>query len=87
MSDGRVLWEQADFGMAHCIATKEDVLAIGIQGKVSRFAVNESQYVERGEFNLPSAGVYRALPALADGVLYCRSTDRQRGALIAVRVK
>ena len=84
--DGQVQWTQADFGTAHLIGTQANWLSLENEGTLTLFSASIAAYKPQGKFKLPG-GTYRALPALSNGVLYCRSTDANgTGILIALRV-
>jgi len=85
-SDGEVAWRQSDFGTAHLIAVGNRVLAQHTGGRLLLFAAENQAYRQLATAELP-AGSYRSLPALADGVLYCRrTTSATTGELLALEL-
>lgn len=85
-SDGQVAWRQSDFGTAHLIAVGTRVLAQHTGGRLILFAAESAAYRPLATAELP-AGTYRSLPALADGVLYCRrTTSATAGELLALEL-
>lgn len=64
-------WQSPDFGTAHLIAGKTNVLALTLDGRLSQIDPSQGSLVERGVAQLPS-GTYRALPALVGNQLITR---------------
>ncbi|MGV3485795.1 MAG: PQQ-binding-like beta-propeller repeat protein, partial [Planctomycetaceae bacterium] len=86
-SDGMVAWQQPDFGTAHLIAAKDRILAQLTDGRLQLFAAQSQSFLRLAAADLPE-GSYRSLPALADGVLYCRrSTSATSGELLAIELE
>lgn len=86
-SDGQVAWRRPGFGTAHLIAVGDHVLAQHVSGQVELIAADAKQFRSLVKTELPE-GVYRAMPALSDGTLYCRRTiSPTSGELIAVELK
>ncbi|QEG42192.1 PQQ-binding-like beta-propeller repeat protein [Roseimaritima ulvae] len=86
-SDGKVAWQRPGFGTAHLIAVGDRVLAQHVSGKLELIAADSEQFRSLAQAELPE-GVYRALPALADGTLYCRRTiSPTSGELLALEMK
>ncbi|SMP78671.1 Outer membrane protein assembly factor BamB, contains PQQ-like beta-propeller repeat [Neorhodopirellula lusitana] len=86
-SDGKVTWRQPGFGTAHLIGAGDRVLSQLISGRLELFAADASKFRSLAETELP-AGIYRALPALSAGTLYCRrSISSSEGELIAIDLK
>lgn len=82
--DGSTAWQQPAYGTAHLIAVGNQIVAQRVDGRIDLLAADPEQFQRLAEAELP-AGTYRALPALADGVLYCRRTESATsGELIAV---
>ncbi|WP_164102657.1 outer membrane protein assembly factor BamB family protein [Candidatus Laterigemmans baculatus] len=85
-SDGATAWEQPDYGTAHLIAAGERIVAQRVDGQLDLLAANPERLERLATAELP-AGVYRSLPALSDGVLYCRRTQSATsGELIALEL-
>lgn len=85
-SDGQVAWRRPDFGTAHLIAAGDRVLAQHTDGDLELFAADPEAFRQLAASKLPQ-GTYRSLPALADGVLYCRrTTSATEGELLALEL-
>lgn len=85
-SDGQVAWRREDYGTAHLIAAGDRILAQATDGRLELIAADPEAYRRLAEADLP-AGTYRSLPALADGVLYCRRTQSATdGELLALEL-
>lgn len=85
-SDGQVAWRRDDFGTAHLITDGERVLAQQTGGRLELFAAEPEAFRRLATAELPQ-GTYRSLPALADGVLYCRrTTSATEGELLALEL-
>jgi outer membrane protein assembly factor BamB len=83
-ADGKVAWRRPDFGTAHLIAAGERVLAQHTSGRLELFAAQPDAFRSLASAPLPE-GTYRALPALAQGVIYCRrTTSATEGELLAL---
>lgn len=86
-SDGQVAWRRPDFGTAHLIAAGDRVLAQLTEGRLELFAAQSDGFQPLAKTDLPP-GTYRALPALAEGVLYCRRTiSATEGELLALELQ
>lgn len=82
-TDGQVAWRRPSFGTAHLIAAGDRVLAQLTDGRLELFAADSAEFRKLAAADLPS-GTYRALPALSNGVLYCRrTTSGTDGELLA----
>lgn len=85
-ADGDVAWRRPDYGTAHMIAVGNRILAQRTDGRVELLAADPGEFRRLAEADLPE-GTYRALPALADGVLYCRrSESATEGELLALEL-
>ncbi len=83
-SDGQEAWRRPGFSTAHLIATPDRVLAQLTNGRLELFAADPTEFRRLADTELPE-GTYRALPAYADQVLYCRRTESAtKGELLAV---
>ncbi len=83
-STGKSSWAEPSFGTAHMIGVEDRVLAIRVQGKLDLFAADPQKFTLLSRAPLPE-GTYRALPALDQGLLFCRRTQGStRGQLLAV---
>lgn len=82
--DGTVAWRRPDYGTAHLIAVGDRVVAQSTAGRLDLFAADPAGYRSLAATELPE-GTYRSLPAIADGVIYCRRTiSATRGELLAI---
>jgi len=71
---GKVRWRKADCGVAHLILAGDRLLMVEVQtGNVVLLAANSERYTELDRKKV-SDDTLRALPALANGVLYLRTT-------------
>ncbi len=83
-ADGKVGWSRPDFGTGHLIVVGDRILAQLTDGRLELFATRPDAYQPVASADLP-AGSYRSLPALADGVIYCRRTiSPTTGELLAI---
>ena len=83
--DGQLAWRQDDYGTAHLIAVGQNLLAQKTEGRLELLAADPQQYRRLASSKLPP-GSYRSLPALSDGVVYCRrSISATEGELLALR--
>ncbi len=83
-SDGEVTWSEPGFGTAHVIGVDDRVLAQTVSGRLVLFAADPKEFRSLAEAKLPE-GIYRSLPALADGTLYCRRTmSATEGEVLAI---
>ncbi len=67
-------WSKDDFGYATLLLADGKLLAMTTDGELVFVEPTPQRYVERGRARL-FTGTVRALPALADGLLYARDTD------------
>jgi len=72
-SDGKVAWSRPDFGTGHLIIAGDRVLAQLTSGRLDLFAADSTGYRQLATTDLPS-GSYRSLPAVANGLIFCRRT-------------
>lgn len=85
-SDGKVAWRVPDYGTAHLIGVGEQVLVQSVKGRLELIAADAEMFRSLAQAELPT-GVYRALPALSEGTLYCRrSISPTEGELLAIDV-
>ena len=83
LASGKVKWSRAGFGCAHAILAGDKILLVGVRGKLTLIAANPSKYEELGSGNLGRHDL-RALPALAGGRLYARTSDANSGELLCI---
>jgi outer membrane protein assembly factor BamB len=70
----QVLWEKDGLGYATLLAADGKLLVVTTEGELILAALDAKAYRELGRARL-SNGTLRALPALANGLLYVRDTD------------
>jgi outer membrane protein assembly factor BamB len=76
---GKVRWSKPDCGVAHLILAGDRMLMVEVQsGNVVLLAANSERYEELDREKV-SSDTLRALPALANGVLYLRTTQGDSG--------
>jgi len=69
---GEVTWTQEGFGCASIIRVKETLICVNEPGEMVLVAANPAVYEERGRQKIGSSPT-RAVPALANGILYIRT--------------
>jgi len=79
---GALKWTQKEFGWSQVIAADGKLLVQRESGELVLAEASPAGYKELGRSALPE-GVYWALPALADGKVFCRSNA---GEVICLRV-
>lgn len=82
----KVMWSEADFGVAHLLGIGNRVIALHTDGTLELLSVTPEAFKSLKKFTLPP-GVYRALPAISDGMVYCRSGQGESGKLIALDLR
>ena len=83
---GDVQWSEPGFGVAHLILAGDKLLIVKVDGEVVLAAADAAKYRELGKFTALK-GATRALPALAAGRLYLRTTTAAGGELAAFEVR
>jgi outer membrane protein assembly factor BamB len=83
LATGKVKWSQEGFGVAHPILAGDKILLVGVNGNLTLIAANPTKYEEQGKHSL-KRGTTRALPALAGGNLYVRTTSPSGGELLCL---
>lgn len=81
LKSGKVIWSEDDFGVAHLILAGDRLLLLTIDGELVLADASPKAYRELGRAAIVK-GPARALPALANGLYYCRGKDK----LVCVRV-
>ena len=77
---GRVLWAEADFGVAHLLAARDRILALKVTGELELLEPSRERYIRLGSARI-SDHATRALPALSSGRLFARSNQGETGKL------
>lgn len=72
-ADGKVKWEENGMGVAHAIRIGEQILLVGVDGKVRLINANSMKYDELARGSLGD-GRMRAAPAYSDGLLFVRAS-------------
>jgi len=70
----KILWAEPSFGYATLILAEDKLLILKTDGTLVLAAANPNKYEELGRTQICES-VTRALPALADGLLYVRDTQ------------
>jgi outer membrane protein assembly factor BamB len=70
----KIVWSQPNMPICHSIVVGNKVLVVGIDGRIWAIRENTKTWQPIWSLTLP-AGKYRAMPALADGVLVTRTVD------------
>ena len=78
---GRVAWSEEEFGVAHVILAGDKILAVAVKGELVLLQADPTRFRPLARTPLPGAS--RAMPALADGRLYLRTTA---GELLCIDV-
>jgi outer membrane protein assembly factor BamB len=78
---GEVVWSDDNFGVAHLILAGGRLLALKTTGEVVIVPATPDGFRPLATARLPGSGKTRALPALAGGRLYLRTTEDNRGEL------
>jgi outer membrane protein assembly factor BamB len=80
VATGTVRWSVPDFGMAHLIAAEDKLLVQTVDGRLLLAHASPDRFQALAEATV-SRAVTRALPALANGLLYVRENDGSQGRL------
>lgn len=79
-ASGRVVWTREGFGVAHLILAGDKLLILKVDGQLVLAEASPQGYKELASSSVFS-GAARALPALANGLLYARDTSDEGGVL------
>ena len=82
---GEIMWTVPEFGVAHAILVGDQLLLLGVDGRLRLAEVNSSAYREIASANVTSDGS-RPLPALANGKFYFRDTGSPTGKLTCLQL-
>ncbi len=80
---GKVKWTVPGFGVAHTILVGDQLLLLGVEGRLRLAEVNSEAYRELASAEI-STDVTRSLPALSNGKFYFRENAGQGGTLICL---
>lgn len=74
VADGKVLWRQADFGVAHLVGAGDRLLALKSSGELVLAAWSREKFQPLADAQLGNqpGATWRALPALSNGMLFVR---------------
>ncbi len=81
LKTGKVMWSEAEFGVAHLICAGDKMVAVRGDGKFTLFAADSTRYRKLATARVLGANV-RAIPALSGGQVFARDG----GELVAVVV-
>lgn len=82
----RVLWSVDDFGYAGLVRAGDLILAMQTTGDLVLFEANPEKYVERARARVAKS-TSRAMPALANGLLYVRDGETLRCLRVGTEAK
>lgn len=85
LKSSEVQWTRESYGVAHVIRADNRLLLLNSEGQLEMIAADSDSFKSLGKFDLPN-GTYRAVPALSNGRIFCRSSDRGAGKLVAVEL-
>jgi outer membrane protein assembly factor BamB len=75
LKTGKVMWSEESFGVAHPILAGDKLLLLTIEGDLVLAEASPKAYRELGRATIAKSTT-RALPALSNGRIYCRSKDK-----------
>lgn len=82
---GKVKWSEAGTGVTHVILSGKYLLMLNTRGQLTLALASPQRFEKRGQQTV-ARGTTRALPALANGRFYLRTSDGGRGQLISLQV-
>ena len=83
---GAIKWSADDHGVTHVSRVRDHLLLLTIEGQLSVVKANPAKYEPIVSAKITDEGT-RAVPALANGILYLRTTnDGESGKLLAFQV-
>lgn len=82
---GKVKWTVPDFGLAHTILVGDQLLLIGVEGRLRLAEVNPESWREVSSAEI-SQNITRSLPALSGGKLFFRDNRADGGNLICLQL-
>lgn len=82
---GDVKWTEPGFGVAHAILVGDQLLLLGVDGRLRLADVNSEAYRELASATI-SNNITRALPALSNGKFYFRDNGSSGGQLICLEL-
>lgn len=83
VANGKVVWEKADFGVAHCILIGQNILAMNTDGELVLLKASSESYQPLARASVVQ-GTTRSFPAFSDGQFFFRSNNGRTGALTAL---
>jgi outer membrane protein assembly factor BamB len=82
---GVVKWTAARFGVAHTILVGQQLVLLGVDGRLRLAEVNPNAYREIASTQI-STDITRALPALSNGKLFVRDNNSRGGKLFCLQL-
>ena len=82
---GKVMWSQADFGVAHSILAGKHLLLLNSRGQLT-LAIASPERFQKLHQHRVVRGTTRALPALSNGRLFLRTSNGAKGELTCLQV-
>ena len=84
-STGKVMWSEPNTGVTHAILAGKHLLLLNTRGQLTLAAVSSEKFQKIQQHQV-ARGTTRALPALANGRFYFRTSDGSRGKLTCLQV-
>lgn len=84
-STGKVMWSVPNTGVTHAILAGQHLLLLSTRGQLTLAAVSPEKFQKIQQHQV-ARGTTRALPALANGRFYFRTSDGSRGQLTCLQV-
>lgn len=82
---GKVKRTHKGYGMMHCILVGDEILALNTSGELIRLNASPGEHTETARVRIADATT-RAIPALANGRFYFRTTSRGESQLFSLAV-
>ncbi len=82
---GKVMWSQPNFGVTHTILAGKHLLLLNTRGRLTLALASPEKYQQLQQHTV-GRGTTRALPALANGRFYFRTSDGGKGQLTCLQV-
>ena len=83
VANGKVVWEKADFGVAHFILIGQNILAMNTDGELVLLKASTESYQPLARASVVQ-GTTRSFPAFSDGQFFFRSNNGRTGTLTAL---
>lgn len=82
---GNIKWTEANFGIAHTILVGNQLLLLGVDGRLRLAEVNSKSYREIASAEI-SENITRSLPALSNGRFFFRNNGSNGGTLTCLQL-